>query len=132
MLIDTPIVAFYNCSMFCCGLLYGYSSLAIFLMGKRELVALLCLSSWFIVNVVWLSLTMSRICLQFVIEVFPDHTHLLLLLSGIFHFYSNLNRNLCKQTVETLIRHSRMGRLVWVCTTCLCPTKRSLGLYGLR
>ena len=24
-----------------------------------------------------------------------------------------------------------MRRLIWVCTVCLCPTKRSLGLYGL-
>ena len=22
-------------------------------------------------------------------------------------------------------------RLIWVCTVCLCPTKRKLGLYGL-
>ena len=30
-----------NCSMFCCTLLYVHSSIAIILMGKRELVALL-------------------------------------------------------------------------------------------
>ena len=35
-----------NCSMFCCTLLYVPSSFAIFLMGKKELVALLSLSSW--------------------------------------------------------------------------------------
>ena len=35
-----------NCSMFCCTLLYAHSSIAIILMGKRELVALLDLSSW--------------------------------------------------------------------------------------
>ena len=41
-------------------------------MGKSELVALLvCLTG------VWLFLTMPRVCLQFVIVVFPDHTHLL-------------------------------------------------------
>ena len=39
--------------MFCCTLLYVHSSIAIILMGKRE---------------------------RFVIVVFPDHTHLLLLL----------------------------------------------------
>ena len=33
-----------NCSMFCCTLLYVHSSIAIILMGKRELVALLNLS----------------------------------------------------------------------------------------
>ena len=35
-----------NCSMFWCTLLYVHSSVAIILMGKRELVALLYLSSW--------------------------------------------------------------------------------------
>ena len=44
---------------------------------ERELVALLCLSSWRLVIVVWLFLTMQRGCLQFVIVVFSDHTHLL-------------------------------------------------------
>ena len=44
LLIVTPIVEFCNCSMFCCVLLlYVHSSFAIILMGKRELVALLCL-----------------------------------------------------------------------------------------
>ena len=36
---------FWVCSMFCCALLCAISSCAIVLMGKRELVALLCLSS---------------------------------------------------------------------------------------
>ena len=31
------------------------------------------------VVVVWLFLTMPRVCMQFVIVVFPDHTHLLIL-----------------------------------------------------
>ena len=48
------------------------------------------------------------------------------LMGGIFHFYSNFNRTFCKQTVETLIRHSVMRRLMWVCIVCLCPTKRTL------
>ena len=52
----------------------------IILMGKRELVALLCLSSWCLVIVVWLFLTIPRVCLQFVIVVLPDHTHYFLLL----------------------------------------------------
>ena len=46
-------------------------------MGKRELVALLCLSSWCFEIVVWLLLKMPRFCLQFVIVVFSDHTYLL-------------------------------------------------------
>ena len=52
-------------------------------------------------------------------------------LVGIFHFYSNSYRTLCEQTVETLIRHPIMRHLIWVCPVCLCPTKRTLGLYGL-
>ena len=43
-------------------------------MGKRELVALLGLSSWCLVIVVWLFLAVPWVCLQFVIVVFPDHT----------------------------------------------------------
>ena len=67
------------CSMFCCTLLYVHSSIAIILMGKRELIPLLNLSSWCLVMVERLFLTVPRGCLQFVIVVFPDHTHLLIL-----------------------------------------------------
>ena len=68
-----------NCSMFCCTLLYVHFSIAIILMGKRELIALLNLSSWCLVMVERLFLTVPRGCLQFVIVVVPDHTHLLFL-----------------------------------------------------
>ena len=69
------IVGVCNCSMFWCTLLYVHSSFAIILMGKRELVALLSLSSWCLMVVVWHFLAMPCVCLQFVIVVFPDHTH---------------------------------------------------------
>ena len=59
--------------MFCYTLLYVHSSIAIILMGKKELIALLNLSSWCLVMV-------EPLFLQFVIVVFPDHTHLLFLL----------------------------------------------------
>ena len=52
------------------------------------------------------------------------------LLGGIFHFHSNFKRNLCKQTVENLIRRRVLRRLIWFCTVCQSPTKRTLGLYG--
>ena len=68
-----------NCSMFCCTLLYVHSSIAIILMGKRELDALLDLSSWYLVMVEWLFLAVPWGCLRFVIVVFPDHIHLLFL-----------------------------------------------------
>ena len=63
--------------MFCYTLLYVHSSIAIILMGKRELVALLNLSFGCLVLVERLFLVMPRGCLQFVIMAFPDHTHLL-------------------------------------------------------
>ena len=69
-----------NCSMFSYTLLYVHSSFAIFLMGKRELAALLSLSSLCLVMVVWLFLAVPWICLRFMIVVFPDHTNLLFLL----------------------------------------------------
>ena len=68
-----------NCSMFCYTLLYGPSSFAIIWMGNRELVALFSLSSWCLVIAAWLFLAVPWFCLQFVIVVFPDHTHLLFL-----------------------------------------------------
>ena len=61
--------------------LYVPSSFAIILMGKRELVALLSLSSWCLVIVVWLFFAVPWASLQFVIVVFPDHTHLLFFMS---------------------------------------------------
>ena len=64
------------CSMFCCMLLYVHSSIAIILVGKRELVALLNFSSWCLLMVERLFLVVPGGCLQFVIVVFPDHTHL--------------------------------------------------------
>ena len=52
----------------------------VILMGKRELVTLLSLSSSCLVIVVWLLLMRPCVCLKFVIVAFPDHTHLLFLL----------------------------------------------------
>ena len=66
--------------MFCCTLLYIHSSIAIILMGKRELIALPNLSSWCLVMVERLFLAVPRGRLQFVIVIFPDHTHLLFLI----------------------------------------------------
>ena len=73
LFIVTPIVGVCNCSMFCCTLLCIHSSIAIILMGKRELIALLNLSSWCLVMVERLFLAMPRGCLQFVIVVFRTY-----------------------------------------------------------
>ena len=56
LLIVAPIVAFFCYSRCCSALLYVHSSFAINLMGKKELVALLSLSSWGLVIVVLLFL----------------------------------------------------------------------------
>ena len=53
-------------------------------MGIRELVALLSLSSWCFVVVVWLFLAVPWVCLQFVIVVFSDHTHYFWCLTIVF------------------------------------------------
>ena len=60
-------MGFCNCSPFCCTLLYVSSSFEIILMWKRELVALLSLSSWCFVIFVWLYLAvpwdgLSAVC----------------------------------------------------------------------
>ena len=75
-----------NCSMFCCTLLYVHSSIAIILMGKRELVALLNLSSLRLVMVGRHFIAVLWGCLLFVIVVFPDHTHLLFLRDSVTFF----------------------------------------------
>ena len=66
-------------SLFCYALLCVHSSFAIILKKKRKLEALLLLSYRCIVtiNVLGLFLRVSWVGLQFVIVVFPDHTHLL-------------------------------------------------------
>ena len=61
LFIVTPIVGVCNCSMLCCTLLDVHSSFAIIVMGKRELVVLLSLSSWCFVMVVWLFLAVPQV-----------------------------------------------------------------------
>ena len=60
-------------------------------MGKRELVALLNLSSWCLVRVERLFLAVPSGYLRFVIVVFPDHTHLLFLKAGLKFPHKNIN-----------------------------------------
>ena len=119
--------------MFCCALLYVHSGFAIILMGKRELVALLGLSCWCLVMVVWLFLAVPLVCLRFVFVVFPDHTHLLFLftvllmfdpfkaihdnchlLSHLLMFFGSLY---CKQ-YETSSDCCLWNSLIWVLSVC--------------
>ena len=83
-----------NCSMFCCTLFYVHSSIAIILIGERELIALLNLSSRCLVMVERLFLAVPRGCLQFVIVVFTDHTHLLFLTCRHLHTYMSSSYDL--------------------------------------
>ena len=78
--------------MFCCTLRYVHSSFAIILMGKRELVAMLSLSTWCLVIIAWLFLAVPWACLQFVFVVFPDHTHLLFMILRYGFFYQILTQ----------------------------------------
>ena len=94
--------------LFCCTLLYVHSSIAIILMGRRELIALLNLSSWCLVMVGRLFLEMPRGCLGFVIVVFPDHTHLLFLtehwkLSLFIYYFKALMFFVNKNMFKTLL-----------------------------
>ena len=85
-----PVQIVFNCFMFCCTLHYVHSSFAIIVMGKRELVALLSLSSWCLGMVLWLFHAVPWVCLQFVVVVFPGHTHLLFFIFGKFHTVERL------------------------------------------
>ena len=89
LFIVTPIVGVCYCSMFCCMLLYVHSSIAIILMGKRKLVALLNLSSWCLMMVELLFLAVPRGCMRLVIVVFPGYTHLLFFIAQIFRSLTN-------------------------------------------
>ena len=75
-------------------------SIAIILMGKRELIALLNLSSWCLVIVEGLFLAVPRGCLQFVMVVFPDHTHLLFLY---------FDQTLCHKVFRDIVRSVHPG-----------------------
>ena len=70
-------MANFNCFVVRYFTCYAHFSFAIILMGNRELVALLNLSSWCLVIVVWLFLAMPRGFLQFLLLVFLEYTHLL-------------------------------------------------------
>ena len=70
--------------------------MSILVLGKRELIALLNLSSWCLVMVERLFLAVPRGCLKLVIVVFPDHTHLLFLTEDLMIFlFVKIGRSKC-------------------------------------
>ena len=115
LFIVSPIVGVCNCSMFCCRLLYIHSSIAIISMGKRGLVALLSLSSWCLVMVEQLFLTVPWGCLRFVNVVFPDHTHLLSLCF------------VCLCNSNTHLGHILSTSLDHILSICIQPTYQDKG-----
>ena len=126
--------------MFCCTLLYVNSSIAIILMGKKELIALLNLSSWCLVMVERLFLAVPRGCLQFVIVVFPDHTHLLILIYfKIFYFFCGsfmfflpcvCYTSVCILFILPCVTLGK-GLTSWLtCTEYNCELSLSLGILG--
>ena len=95
-------------SLFC-----ALSSFAIILTRKRELGALLLLSFRCLVtvNVLWLFLTVPRVGLQCVIVVFPDRTHLLLVITYTVCTLekANFSRN---RSYETCAEHLQYSMIV--------------------
>ena len=87
--------------MFSSTLLYVHSGIAIIFLGKRELVALLSFSSWCLVMVEWLFLSVLWGCLRFVIVVFPDHTHYFCNLPGDPRMYVLHSRNALLQSLKS-------------------------------
>ena len=71
-------------------------------MGKRELVALLNLSSWCLVMAERLFLVVPVGCMWFVIVVFPDHTHLL------FYMLKSKNAKITKTQYVAPIEYFRL------------------------
>ena len=59
-------------------------------MGKRKLVALLNLSSSSLLIDVWLFLAVPWVCIQFVVVVFHDHTHLLFITVQLLAFNTTI------------------------------------------
>ena len=115
-----------NCSMFCCTLLYVRSSIAIILMGKRELIALLNLSSWCLMMVEPLFLPVPQGCLQFVIVVFPDHTHLLF---WKLTFYFTPGGCICLANVSNNFSNSNNRQVTFKNAAVLLSLMQQVGEY---
>ena len=112
-----------NCSIFCCTLLYVHSSIAIILKGKRELIALLNLSSWCLVMVERYHRVVCSLLLWYFLIIltyyFCNH------LSWLLCFYCLTDAFYCKCSVA--IPHSAMGSSA-VCVMVVFPDHTHLFL----
>ena len=61
----------------------------VFCVFLGSLLSTFCLSSWCLLIVMWLFLTVPKVGLQCVIVVFPDHTHLLFSILLLVHAFHN-------------------------------------------
>ena len=107
-------------------------SFAIILTMKSELVALPLLSFGCLltVNILWLFLTVPWVGLQFVIVVFPDHTHLL--------FYIDLFYKQCRKPVPTATQEKNLRvtfdidqKLRLSISNCVKRANRTVGLIKI-
>ena len=80
-----------NLSMFCWELLCVHSGFVVVLVGRSVVAAMHCMASWCLVVVMWLFFTVLPVCLQFMIVVFLDNTHLLFLLKECICFQKEAN-----------------------------------------
>ena len=90
-------------------ILYVHSNFAIILMGKRELVALLNLSSWCLVIDMWLFLAVPWVCLQFVIVT---KYFLIIIMHSLFFLLSDFRVKL-ERTSNSSQSTRPVGRLLW-------------------
>ena len=77
------------------------------------MLCLVCLPgvSWLL----WLFLAVPWVCLQFVIVVFPDHTHFLFLVKGTDGWIKSLQNNLSQKIVDLTITYTY--------ATCTCSLR---------
>ena len=93
-------------------------------MGKRELVALLNLSTWCLVMVERLFLAVPRGCLRFVIVVFPDHTHLLFLIRPLYRVFPI---NVQKKSLPSHQVFRLIGIIIQQLLRIICSQSFSIG-----
>ena len=103
-------------------------------MGKRELIALLVLSSWCLVMVERLFLAVPWGCLQFVIVVFPDYTHLLFFYGDLVYKLKKIvgSNNFSAQFIKIISHYKKIGYNINVLqqTACLVVNPITVGNFA--
>ena len=94
-------------------------------MGKRELVALLNLSSWCLMMVEPLFLGVPQGCLRFVIVVFPGHTHLL------FLYWLNGGTFTNREDPDAKLKSHIMQHFIRVNTVCYGKKELQVQKYNI-